>query len=428
MKHFVKSQRIFILTFVVLSLFGAIVLCSPFINHTDGISFIDALFTSTSAVCVTGLSTMSTSGFSMSGQLFLLMMMQIGAIGIMTLTSSILLFVRRQMGLQERLMISDINSTFSMKEVDGVLKVIITYTLISEALGAFFLLFGFLAQGLEFGPALYSAVFHSVSAFCNAGFSLYDDSLMSCNSMVKLTVSAMIILGSLGYYMVFDLFQVVKNRTSMKIHTKIVAVTTLILIFGGMFFIYILEGGQLGIVDSFFQSVTLRTAGFNSIDLTTLQASTIVIMLVLMIIGASPGSTGGGIKTTTAALMLFAIYNVFKGNRKFRIFSRRIPTENILRAFSITFTYFLVTIIATTALLSAQGGTLKNALFEVISALSTVGLSIGATADANTAGKVILILCMVIGRVGPFSLMIFLISHKEKESKLKYPEEKLILG
>lgn len=425
---FRKTQLNFLSSFALLILAGALILWSPLVKCKGGISFLDALFTSTSAVCVTGLSVTDTANFDLAGQLVILALIQLGGLGIMTITTAMLLFISGELGFIQKVSVTSVTSVFSMKEVDNILKTIITYTLVIEFTGFCILFVAFSFSDSDLSNAAYNAMFHSISAFNNAGFSTYTDSLCNANALVKFIIALLIIAGGFGYYVVLDLMKWYRTTDGkIKVHTKIVLMMTFILVFGGTVAIWLLEAGKIRLGDAFFQSVTTRTAGFNSVDLTLMSGSSILIMMLLMVIGASPGSTAGGIKNTTAALAAITMYNTFKGKKDVLLFERHIPTENIMKAFAIIMSYFLTAFVATVAMMVFEKADMTNASFEVISALSTVGLSLGLSMKCGAAGKIILIACMFIGRVGPMALLFFLVSRKS-ETKLSYPAEEIILG
>ncbi|MBN2643730.1 MAG: hypothetical protein JXR78_18920 [Victivallales bacterium] len=426
-----KSQLLFILSFLLLIAMGTVLLQTIMLLGKNGISFIDALFISTSAVCVTGLTTVPTSQFNIGGQLILLLLMQLGGLGIMTLTSFFIIMVRREMNLDNKLLISGVIETFSGRELNGLLRVVVMYSLIIEAIGALLLTAGFhYEMHMPLMQAAYYGFFHSISAFCNAGFSLYDDSLVHCGAFVKIVSGVLIICGGLGFYVIFDIRQVIKKKSFMKIHTKLVLITSAVLIISGMLALKFIEragDSPMSWLDALFQSVTSRTGGFNTVNMNMLEPASLLVLIALMLIGASPGSTGGGIKTTTIALVFIALYKTFIGERHVTMFKRKIATTNVLKAFCIMLLFIILLVGATIGISFFEDRTLSEMMFEVASALGTVGLSLGLTAEATIPTKIILILCMFLGRIGPFTFFLFLLS-REKTSKLEYPEERLIMG
>jgi len=415
------------ITFALFIIVGTFFLKMPFVKHTEGLTYIDALFTATSAICVTGLTVVDTSGFNFWGQFFIMLMMQVGAIGIMTLTSSLLLFLRGELDFSQKFMVAKINDNLNIQEAEKILIIVVIYTFVVEFVGFLILSYGFFLDGFVLSDAFYYGLFHAISAFCNAGFSTFDSSLIGSNSIVKVTTMFLIVFGGLGFYVIYNLYMALFNNERIKVHTKIVLYTTFALIILGSLLIFLLEKGTISILDSFFQSITTRTAGFNTVEISGLHIVTKFLLIVLMIIGASPGSTGGGIKTTAFYISIVSMYNVLRGNKKIVIFKRNIPLINILKAYALISMYIFFLVIATLLLLYFDDFTFMDTLFEVASALGTVGLSLGITGELDIFGKLIIIICMFLGRIGPATLITMLLL-KEKTSKLSYPEEKIILG
>jgi len=412
-----------VVSFIVLIAAGTLLLKMPWVVHRNGLSWLDALFTATSAVCVTGLTTVPTSGFNLWGQLTILLLIQLGALGIMTLTSSFLLAFRGNLRLRHRLSFSQLSENVNLQDATYVLRHILRITLISEGIGVVLLFAGFRMQGLGAGDAAYQALFHSVSAFCNAGFSPYDQSLTGAHWLVKLTVALLIIIGGLGYLVIFELIHRRQNRR-LSLHSRVVLLTTFWLVTGGMFLIYLFEEGRMGWTDAFFQSVTTRTAGFNTVDLTALSSATIFLFMILMFIGASPGSTGGGIKTTNFFIMLYAVLSVLKGKTSVVYRNRSISNRMILKAFGTAISYFIVLSAGSLLLMYVEKAPVKTTLFEAISAMGTVGLSLGLTPQLTVAGKWIIILLMFTGRLGPASFAMATMMRR-KEVKIRYPEAEI---
>jgi len=421
-----STWSILIATFLLLILAGAVMLKLPFVKHSFSLSWVDALFTSVSAVCVTGLITVDTSQFNFEGQAIILALFQLGGIGIMTLTSSLILLITGEIGFARKKSIAAISDINSYSELSDVLRLVIFFTIIVEFSGAVLLTAGFMMQGYAPAHALWHGVFHSVSAFCNAGFSTFSDSLIDKGSFVKLVVSALIILGGLGYYVVYDIVMN-KNSKRLKIHTKIVLLVSLGLTLSGFIIIKLTDMNSVSLIDSFFQSVTARTAGFNTVDISSLAPASIFIMILLMIIGASPGSTGGGVKTTTIFISIYSILRTVKGRSGVIIFNRKVPNETVMRANAVIMMYFLVISVAVFLLLMTEKQDFVHIVFEVVSAVGTVGLSIGVTPELTVAGKFIIMAAMFTGRVGPTAFLLIMI-HNYKQSRVDYIEERLIIG
>ena len=415
------------LTFAVLIGAGAVALKSPLVQHSQGLLFLDALFIATSAACVTGLTTLPISGFNFSGQMIILILVQVGAIGIMTFTASFILFYRGELDLQKRMLATQLSVSPNLSDIEGVLKTVISFTLITEAAGFLVLVIGFLLDGFSLSASTYYAVFHSISAFCNAGFSPFDSSLQNSGSLVQTATALLIILGGIGYYVVFDCLEWIKRKDRLSIHTRIVVTATVICIVSGAALLSLTESGELSLLDALFQSVTARTAGFNTIEMCELQSTSLLILLSLMIIGAAPGSTGGGIKLTTFWVICSMAYSTIRGENKLVLFDRRLPEKDIIRACTVAALYLVFLCVCAGFLLYFERRDFLSTLFETTSAIGTVGLSMGITPGVGAAGKLILITAMLGGRVGPAVLVIMLF-RSPKEGHVEYPAESIILG
>ena len=423
----VNPYKYLVNTFLILIISGAILLYCPFAYSNGHLHLIDAIFMSTSAVCVTGLTTVNVSDFNLVGQIIILLLIQLGGLGIMYLSSVLFLFLKGQLSFSQRLMFSKFHGTYEYYNMERILPIILLYTFCLEFIGAFCLTLGFFFQGYDVLTSIYFGIFHSISAFCNAGLSPINSSIVGLNYIIKITIMFLIVCGGLGFYVVYDIYMHFKVKTSFRVHTKVVLLTTFVLIMIGVLGLLVFEKGNIALIDSFFQSITARTAGFNTVDLAKLSIASKFLIIFLMIIGASPASTGGGIKTATAFVAFFSTYIVLRGKLSFVIFKRRIPAETIMRSFSLTLLYLFVVFLGTIIILLTQELTLINSSFEVASALGTVGLSLGATRELSEMGKVIIIIWMFLGRVGPSALLLMIIN-KEKMDKIIYPEEKVLLG
>jgi trk system potassium uptake protein len=415
------------LTFFALIALGAALLSLPLIRYQGGISLLDTVFMATSAVCVTGLVTVPTSGFNLAGQLVLLALIQLGAIGIMTVGSSLILLFRGELSLPQRLLAANVTESYPLREVEGVLRMVIKYTFFAEIIGLVVLTIGFSLEGYGVGDSLYYGLFHTISAFCNAGFSPFDESLVGMNWLVKTSIMLLIIMGGLGYYVVFELASCMRQQRRLSIHTRTVLLGTVILIVVGMLLALVFESFNIGWLDAVFQSVTARTAGFNTVDLTNLHTATISVLMILMIIGAAPGSTGGGVKITTFMAALFSVYNIFIGRVRVVVFGRKLPRDQVLRAYALIMLYSAFLTMGTILLLYTESASFLATLFEMISAVGTVGLSLGLTPDLSAAGKVIVIIGMFGGRIGP-AVLVLTFLRGERITRIDYPEEKIILG
>lgn len=451
LKNFSPAQAL-VFYYAAAILIGALLLATPLAANGEALSFLDALFTATSAQCVTGLIVVDTgSRLSLFGQGVVLTLIQIGGLGITTF--SVYLFIYLRVGISTRGR-GIINETLMHTPINSwreLVRDIIAMTFIIELAGAVVLSFAFVPK-LGFWPGIYSALFHSISAFCNAGFSLFSDSLIGFqnNGLVNITVITLIILGGIGFLVIRELLQLGfrkksrnGNRNRLSLHTRIVLITSVGLIVYGAIMIAWLEADDAlagmssteGFWTALFQSVTARTAGFNSIDLGNFRVPTLFLMIFLMFVGASPGSAGGGVKTTSLALFLSIFYSRLKGSPHTSIFKRTIPDDAITKSLALVILAIILVGVALFGLLAVQTSDLAHEahreflsyLFETFSAFGTVGLSIGATAKLNSAGKVIIILLMFAGRVGLLT-MAFAIAGRTRRFAPHYAEENIMIG
>ncbi len=427
--------------FAVTIIVGTILLYLP-ISTTEPISFLDALFTATSAVCVTGLVVVDTgTRFTLFGQTVILLLIQIGGLGFMTSATLIFLIMGKKINLRERLMIQEALNQFNLQGLVRLSIYVLILTFTFEGIGALLLSFQFVPQfGLWKG--IFFSIFHAVSAFCNAGFDLMGSfsSMTSYkeNILVNLVVSSLFVCGGLGYTVILDIYQKRCFR-KLSLHSKIVVVSTLLLISIGSLSLLALEYknpdtlGRLSLkgklMAAYFQAVTPRTAGFNTIPIDKMTPTSLFLIISLMFIGASPCSTGGGIKTATFATIVSTIKALVTGYKDVNIFKKRIPLDIVLKSFVIFF-LAIVLIVSVTTILStteAHHATLKEVLFEVTSAFGTVGLSMGITTDLTNIGKTLIIFTMFAGRIGPLSMAIA-ITTSLKSRRFHYSEEKIMVG
>ena len=433
-------------------LLGTLLLATPQAARGEPLSLLDALFTATSAQCVTGLIVVDTGArLTLFGQSVVLALIQIGGLGIMTFSVYLFIYLRVGVSARGRWIINETLMHTPVSSWRELLRGIFLMTLVIEAAGALLLSFAFVpVLGLRQG--LYSALFHSVSAFCNAGFSLFSDSLVGFRDdpLVNLTVMALIILGGIGFLVIRELLQVGlvrgkkrSKKPKLSLHSKIVLVTSSVLIIYGALLIGWLESGNAlagmplmeGFWTALFQSVTARTAGFNTIDLNALRAPTLFLVIFLMFVGASPGSAGGGVKTTSLALFFAIFYNRLKGSRHTSLFRRTIPEEAISKALALVLLAIILIGLALFGLMIVQSPDLAHEhprgflgyTFEAFSAFGTVGLSVGTTAELTPPGKLIIILLMFAGRVGLLT-MAFAIAGRTRRFAPHYAEENIMIG
>lgn len=446
--------QVVIIGFFLLILGGAILLWLPFsVQSGKHVSFLNAFFTSTSAVCVTGLVPLDPgTTFTLFGQIVIMLLIQAGGLGFMTVTSLAFIFVRKRITLSERLIIRESLNEFDLSGLVKMIIKILKVTFIAEFLGAAILATRFVPlYGLK---GVYFGVFHAVSAFCNAGFDVMGEvngpfaNLMPFQSdpVVILTIAALIVIGGLGFVVVTNIIDPnrIKNRMSITRHSKLALIMTAVLIAGGALLIFLFEDSNpqtLGpqdfgtkVLSSVFQSITPRTAGFNSISQDGLLPVTKLLVMILMFIGASPAGTGGGIKTTTFAIVLMNVFAVTRGKKDVNIMGRRLALETIRKAMVIfALSLFLVFAagFAMIAIEQYRGDlfTSQNIFFEVLSAFGTVGLSCGLTPDLSAASKIIIIFVMYCGRVGLMTLTFALaVRPSQTEGNLRYPEERFMVG
>lgn len=437
-----SSGHYLMLSFAALILAGTLFLKIPGATYSR-ISWIDALFTATSAVCVTGLTVVDTSStFTITGQIIILFLIQFGGIGIMTFAALFIFSFNKKLSISNRVMMEDsfIQGASDFKLSDFI-KFIVKYTFIFEAIGTLFYFINFNESNLF--KRLYISVFHSIAAFCNAGFSTYSDSLVrySEDAGVNIITIILIISGGIGFFVMFEIRTKINcifvkesisrpNYYFFSLHTWIVLVTSAFLIFTGALLIYSFErhsGNGISFLESLFQSVSSRTAGFNTVDIGRLNQGTLLIITALMFIGGSPGSTAGGIKTSTFAI-IFSI--MFMGRNNFKdvvIRNRHIPRKNVIHALVVFVFAFNIVIVSTILILFFHPEKeIMSVLFESVSAFGTVGLSTGITTSLNGSAKLVIIATMFCGRIG--TLTIFSLFLLRKDNPVKFAEERVMVG
>lgn len=438
-----QPAQVLAASFLAAILVGTVLLSLPFSTTEGSIPVIDALFTATSAVCVTGLIVKDTPvDFTPAGQVILLILIQLGGLGIMTFSTLVILAAGGRISIRDRLLVQSGYHPGIPRDFPALVRGLFVFTLVIEAMGAALLFVWFSA---DYGAARAAglAVFHSVSAFCNAGFSLFSDSLTAyCgHAGLNLTVIGLIVLGGIGFPVLAEAREIAAarlrgRRARASLHMKLVLVTTGVLIAAPFVLLYFQEAGralasrtgQERVLGALFQSVTARTAGFNTIDTAALGTVSFLLLLMLMFVGASPASTGGGIKTSTAAVLALFLRARVRARDSVPAFGRNIPAGQVLSAFTLFALALTFVFLSTGALLAGQPGLgLREAVFEVFSAFGTVGLSMGATAGLTTAGKAVIILTMFVGRVGPLTLL-YAISRRRARGRFEYAEESVLIG
>ena len=440
-----KTLRIIFFSYLIVVLVGAIILMLPF-SHIGKLTFIDALFTSTSATCVTGLIVKVTpEDFTFFGQLVLVILMQVGGIGYMSIVTLFFLVMKKSLNIHEKNMAKDSLNYSSNLDIQSFLQKVFAFTLIIELLGIVILTLRFYAD-MPFLKALWQGIFHTVAAFNNAGFSLFRDNLVGYHNdfTVLMTIGLLIILGGLGYLVLVEVhYKLSHKKFMLSAHTKITLWGTLILIVSGMLIFLAIEWDNNGIfaklsldhklLSSFFLSVNFRTSGFNSLDLSSLSDASLFCSTIFMMIGGGAGSTAGGIKITTVAVLIIATIHTMKlSNQAPYVFKRTITAEIINRSSAIILVASFITLLATIVLVETQHTPFMKTLFEVVSAFCTVGVSVGngdvlSFSDRfNTFGKSIIVALMLIGRMGIFAFG-FLLIGKQKTKHIQYPEGRILL-
>ncbi len=430
---------------------GVLMLKLPASTRAGHMSLVDALFTATSAVCVTGLAVVDTgSYFTTFGQCVILALIQIGGLGVMTISVALFRWIGLSVSFRQRMVMQDVFAHTPREDIFGLVKSTVLFTLGTEVIGAVFLTIHW-SREFPLLRAVYTAIFHSIAAFCNAGFALFPDNMVRYSDRVLLNVTlcALIIVGGIGFPVLYDVQSWFKRRkrerVRLSIQTKTVLSTTIFLIVAGALMFALLERQSFGAVPSvshrilapLFQSVTCRTAGFNTVDIASLTEASLTMMIFLMFFGASPGSCGGGVKTTTLALLAAFTWNRVRRKRRVNMFRKSIPVETVTRSVSLILVSIgIIGVVLFLLLLSdpASGhemvsprGSFLAYFFETVSAFGTVGLSMGVTPALSTWGKCWIALTMIIGRVGVLTFS-YIVVGTGLTNGVEYSEENLMIG
>ncbi|MBE7079096.1 MAG: potassium transporter KtrB [Clostridiales bacterium] len=444
-----STTQVIMLSFLFVILIGSILLALP-ISSKNGkaVPYIDALFTSTTATCVTGLVTLPTvTTWSLFGQIVILILIQIGGLGIITVMAGLSVALHRKIGLKDSRLISDAFNLTSLSGLAAFVKKVVLGTLIIEGVGALLYMTVFIP---DFGvKGIWVSIFNSVSAFCNAGIDIIAENSLcgyALNPLINILTSLLIILGGIGYIVWWDVIRVLRNFRKEKLkclkrltlHSKIVLSATFILILGGAIAIFILEyTNPLTIANyslfdkiqaSFFQSITTRTAGFATIPQENLTNASAILCLFLMFIGGSPVGTAGGIKTVTIVVLFATAYSAIKNKNEVSLFNRNLSRQITKKAVGVASMSFTIVFISTILLAAVTNAPALDILYETVSATATVGLSRNLTAYLGLAGKLIIIAAMYLGRIGPISLAVAFHSNKETENIIKNPTEEISVG
>jgi trk system potassium uptake protein len=432
-----SPPQLLVITFIFFSTLGMFLLKLPFAT-VDGITMLDALFTAVSAMTVTGLIVVDTgSVFTMFGEIVIMFLIQIGGLGIMSFAVLIFMMIGKKIGFKERLLIQQALNQSSVGGVIKLVKYLFVFSFTVEA-AALVLLATEWVPEYGWGRGLYVSLFHSISAFNNAGFSIWEDSLMGYvgNPTVNLVISALFIIGGIGFTVLIDLYKT-RSLRKLSLHTKIMLLGTLIINTTAMIILFILEFdnphtlANLSLFDklqaAYFSAVTPRTAGFNTLDYASMERDSILLTILLMFIGAGSASTGGGIKLTTFVVISLSVFAFLKEKREIRLFRRTISEFHIFKALAVSMmSVFLVFIALFILNISEKGAEFLPVLFEIVSAFGTVGLSMGITGSLTDIGKSVIIVVMFIGKLGPLTLA-FSLSKPDKE-KIRYPKEDILTG
>lgn len=433
--------QILVLGFAVLILAGTLLLMLPVASAAgQSLGFVDALFTATSATCVTGLVVVDTGTyFSLFGKTVILVLIQIGGLGFMTMATLFALVFKKRISLRDRLILQEAMNQSTMEGIVRLIRRVLLYSLIIEGVGAI-LLTARWAADMALPKALYFGIFHAVSMFNNAGFDIFGDfrslTQYTGDPVVNITVMLLIVTGGLGFLVLTELAEYPRKRR-FSLHSKVVlSMTSVLIVLGAaVFFIFEYTNKQtLGPLDlgdklwaALFQSVTPRTAGANTVDIAGMRQASQMFMIILMFIGASPGSTGGGIKTTTFTLMVGAVIAMLRGREDIVLFRYRVAQERIFKALTITLLALLFIVSITMVLSTLEDRSFLMILFETTSAFATVGLSMGLTPELSDLGKVLICLAMFAGRLGLLTLA-YALGPKQGKPLYKYPEGKMIIG
>lgn len=451
-KNKYSTTRMIATGFLVAILIGTLLLSLPIATKDRSVTpFIDSLFTATTSICVTGLTTVSTlDHWSLFGQIVILLLIQFGGLGVITFSTTILMMLGKRITLNERLLIQDAYNLDTLRGMVKLTKKIIKGTLIVEGIGAILYSIQFV-QDYDFFSGIGRAIFNSVSAFCNAGMDVLGNESLAMyrdNPLVNFTTMGLIVVGGIGFPVWWNLLHVlkmvVKREVKIKnvfrkleLHSKLVISVTAGLIFGGALLIFILEyrndatlaNLSMGnkVMASLFQSITTRTAGFLTIPQESFRDATSFICILLMFIGGSPSGTAGGVKTVTVAVIILSALSMIKGKNDIEVFNRKLPDFYLKKALAVVMVSLSVLVVTTTALLMFVPGNFLDILYEATSALATVGLSRNFTGTLNFIGKAIIIITMYLGRIGPITMMLAFTMKKSKGLRT-LPEEKVLIG
>ena len=448
-KFTLSTTQIILLSFLVTILAGSVLLALPISSATENaVPYLDALFMATTSTCVTGLVTLPTvSTWSVFGQIVILLLIQIGGLGTITIMSGLMLLFNQKMGIGDRLLIQDAFNLNTMSGLVRFVKNVLFGTLIIEGAGAVLYMLVFIP---EFGAkGIWISVFNSVSAFCNAGIDVFAENSLcnyATNPLINTVTSVLVILGGIGYIVWWDVLRVVKSRSPqnrrifrhLSLHSKIAIAVTAGLISVGAGLIFIFEYanpltiGEMSLFDKiqvcFFQSITTRTAGFATIPQENLTDASAVVSIMLMLIGGSPVGTAGGMKTVTVAVLVCSAFATIRNKNSATLFGRRVSEKSVKKAVAVAVAFLTICFASTLLLIATANASALDAVYETVSATATVGLSRNLTATLNPFGKLIIIVTMYFGRVGPISIAVALGSQNESQNLISDPTEEISIG
>lgn len=433
-----NPPQLLVLGFAAVILLGAILLTTPWAVQNGKGEFLTSLFTSTSAVCVTGLVVVDTgTHWTIFGQIVIMLLIQTGGLGIMSFATFFALLLGKKIQLRQRLVMQQALNKTSVEGIVDIFRYLLIFSFGIELAAGLILALNW-GPSMGWGKALWFGFFHAVSAFNNAGFDLFGSfrSLTgySLDFVTNIVISSLIVIGGIGFVVLYEIFHY-KNTRSLSVHARIVLISTAILIIGGTLLILGMEYNHSlkelplygKILAAYFQSISPRTAGFNTVDLNAMILPTQLLIIILMFIGGSPGSTAGGVKTSTFTLMWAAIISLLKGKKDTEIFKRRIPYNDVLTALSIVIMALTFVILIAWLLSFTNNFVFIRLLFEATSAMGTVGLSLGLTPYLDTWGRILIIITMFVGRLGPLTIG-YALAYREKRADISYPDGKVMIG
>ena len=444
-KFSLSTTQIIMLSFLIVILLGSVLLSLPISSaNGEAVPYLDALFTATTATCVTGLVTLPTvTTWSVFGQAVILILIQIGGLGVITIMSAVMILLHKRMGIDDRLLLQDAFNLNSLSGIVRFVKRVLLGTFLVEGVGALLYMSVFIP---EFGAkGIWISVFTSISAFCNAGIDIIAENSLcgyATNPVINIVTSLLIILSGIGYIVWWDVMGLAGRKRGglrkLSLHSKIAITTTLILIFGGGILIFLFEYhnpltiGNLSLFDkvqvSLFQSVTTRTAGFATVPQQDLTNASSIVCLLLMFIGGSPVGTAGGVKTVTFAVLVVSALATIQNKQAVSLFNRNISKQTVNKAVAVTMMSFAIVFTSTILLSAVTDADVLDIVFETVSATATVGLTRDLTPYLNAAGKAVIIGTMYLGRVGPISLALALNSNKKHQNIIKNPTEDISVG